>query len=80
MKHPWYKSIFAWLILIAIPATQAALGPVDGNDLSPTDLDRVQVGAPAPDFSLERSDKSVVTLSDFRDKQEVVLTFYRGHW
>jgi hypothetical protein len=55
-------------------------GPVDGHDLPGTDLERVQDGEPAPDFSLESYAGPVVTLSDFRGEKNVVLVFYRGHW
>lgn len=64
----------------ASDATRASLGPVDGHDLPPIDLDRVQVGDTAPDFSLESYAGPVVTLSDFRGRKDVVLVFYRGHW
>jgi len=56
------------------------LGPVDGHDLPPTDLDRVQVGDAAPDFTLTSLAGPSVTLSDFRGDKNVVLVFYRGHW
>ncbi len=56
------------------------MGPKDGRDLPPADLNRVQVGQPAPDFTLESMDGNPVTLSDFRGKKRVVLVFYRGHW
>jgi hypothetical protein len=56
------------------------LGPHDGHDLPGVALERVQVGDTAPDFSLESYDDGVVTLSDFRGDQNVVLAFYRGHW
>ena len=56
------------------------LGPVDGHDLPPVDLDRVQVGDTAPDFALQSYDDGVVALSDFRGEKDVVLVFYRGHW
>jgi hypothetical protein len=56
------------------------LGPKDGRDLPPTDLERVQAGDVAPDFSLESLAGPVVTLSDFRGEKNVVLAFYRGHW
>ena len=58
----------------------AQLGPKDGPDLAPTDLNRIKVGQPAPDFSLEDIDGKVITLSDFRGKKTVVLVFYRGFW
>jgi peroxiredoxin len=43
-------------------------------------LNRIKVGQPAPDFSLENADGNVMTLSDFRGKKTVVLVFYRGYW
>ena len=58
----------------------AQLGPKDGPDLAPTDLNRIVIGQPAPDFSLENADGNVITLSDFRGKKTVVLVFYRGYW
>ena len=58
----------------------AELGPKDGSNLAPTDLNRIKVGQPAPDFSLENADGNVITLSDFRGKKTVVLVFYRGYW
>ena len=56
------------------------LGPKDGTDLTPTDLDRVKIGQPAPDFTLENLDGRRISLADFRGKKNVVLVFYRGHW
>jgi len=56
------------------------LGPKDGFDLSPTDLERVAVGSVAPDFSLRTLAGDTLTLSDFRGEKDVILVFYRGHW
>lgn len=36
----------------------------------------IDVGAPAPDFSLKDQHGQTVSLSDFRDKQNVLLVFY----
>jgi cytochrome oxidase Cu insertion factor (SCO1/SenC/PrrC family) len=58
----------------------ATLGPRDGLDLPPTELERVAVGTMAPDFSLLSLDGETFTLSDFLGKKNVVLVFYRGHW
>ena len=71
----------AWFSL-ACGAEQAEtrLGPADGLDLPPTDLERVSVGDPAPDFSLQALSGQVLTLSDYRGAKNVVLVFYRGHW
>ena len=56
------------------------LGPQEGHDLSPTDLQRVAVGTAAPDFSLRAITGDTLTLSAFRGAKNVVLVFYRGHW
>jgi peroxiredoxin len=60
-------------------AQDVKLGPVDGRDLPPTDLDRVAVGANAPDFTLPKYGGGTVTLSELRGRN-VVLVFYRGYW
>ena len=62
------------------PYDELPTGPVDGLDLPPTDLDRVQEGDVAPDFTLTSLAGPPVTLSDFRGEKNVVLVFYRGHW
>lgn len=64
----------------AEPADEVALGPADGRDLPGVDLERVQVGQPAPDFTLTSLAGPPVTLSSFRGAKNVVLVFYRGHW
>ena len=58
----------------------AQLGPKEGTNLAPTEINRVKIGQPAPDFSLEDVDGHVLTLSDYRGKKSVVLVFYRGYW
>lgn len=57
-----------------------ALGPVDGDELPPTDVDRVQVGQSAPDFTLHRYGGDAWSLSDLEGSRNVVLVFFRGHW
>ena len=59
---------------------EPALGPHDGDGLAATDLDRLAVGDPAPDFTLPTFDGDTVTLSDYRGEKTVLLVFYRGHW
>ena len=66
-------------LLTTLPDLGAQYGPKDGRDLSPSDLDRVQVGQTAPDFTLAGPDGEALTLSALRGKN-VVLVFYRGHW
>jgi cytochrome oxidase Cu insertion factor (SCO1/SenC/PrrC family) len=71
---------FTFAVLLLSAAASAQLGPKDGPDLAPTDLNRIKVGQPAPDFSLEDVNAKVMTLSDFRGKKSVILVFYRGYW
>jgi cytochrome oxidase Cu insertion factor (SCO1/SenC/PrrC family) len=61
-------------------AAGLAFGPADEANLPPTDLERIQVGQPAPDFILEDEKGAAFTLSQFREHKNVVLVFYRGHW
>ena len=56
------------------------LGPLDGAELPPADLERVAVGDAAPDFRLTALEGDPVRLSDYRGSRDVVLVFYRGHW
>jgi len=55
----------AWLVIIMLLMT-AAVGAPQG----------LQVGDMAPDFELEGSDGNTYRLSDFRDKQAVVLAWF----
>jgi peroxiredoxin len=48
--------------------------------LPPSDTGRVRAGLMAPDFTLEAFRGGRVTLSKFRERKNVVLAFYRGHW
>ena len=61
-------------------AAEVVLGPKDGDGLAPTDLERVKVGDPAPDFTLEDEKGTPISLSQFHGEKNVVLVFYRGHW
>ena len=61
-------------------AEPITLGPRDGLDLPPIDLERVAVGTVAPDFSLKTITGATITLSALRGAKNVVLVFYRGHW
>ena len=67
-------------LVLSIAVAQAQLGPKDGGNLKPTDLERVNVGETAPDFTLENFVGNRISLSDFRGKENVILVFYRGHW
>ena len=63
------------------PETAApVLGPADGHELPPTQIDRVAIGTEAPDFTLESYSGDLLTLSDYRGSHNVILVFYRGHW
>ncbi len=34
----------------------------------------------APDFALTATDRQIVALADYRERQPVLLVFYRGWW
>jgi cytochrome oxidase Cu insertion factor (SCO1/SenC/PrrC family) len=68
------------LALLGADPVLAQLGPKDGEGLKPTEITRIKVGQPAPDFTLEDTDGRAITLADFRGKKSVVLVFYRGYW
>jgi cytochrome oxidase Cu insertion factor (SCO1/SenC/PrrC family) len=73
--------VLAFALALSYTPVLGQLGPKeDGTDLSPTDLDRIRIGQPAPDFTLENLDGRRISLSDFRGEKNVVLVFYRGHW
>jgi cytochrome oxidase Cu insertion factor (SCO1/SenC/PrrC family) len=61
-------------------AQQPQLGPLDGVGLTPTDIDRVQVGQVAPDFRLIDEQGTIHQLSQYRGKKNIVLVVYRGYW
>ena len=71
---------FLWLALSLSGAALAELGPIDGRELTPTDIDRVTLGSAAPDFTLTDSAGNPLTLSSVAARDGLVLVFYRGHW
>ena len=71
-------ALFAFATVTSVQAQ--AIGPIDGRDLSPIDIERVAVGDVAPDFTLPQYGGGNVTLSQFRGNKNVVLVFYRGFW
>jgi cytochrome oxidase Cu insertion factor (SCO1/SenC/PrrC family) len=79
MKRLWIPLLTLWLFFNLTPAF-GQLGPKDGAELKPTEINRVKPGDKAPDFTLEDVDGKAMTLADFRGKKAVVLVFYRGYW
>jgi len=73
-------SLCAFILSLSGLPVFAQLGPKDVANLAPTDLERVKVGQPAPDFTLEDASGKTISLSDFRGKKSVLLVFYRGYW
>ena len=72
-RQDWEQMLLlacALMMLVSFQASfaQAALGPVDGSDLSPHDLKRVMPGDRAPDFRLEDENGKAHQLSQYRDK------------
>jgi cytochrome oxidase Cu insertion factor (SCO1/SenC/PrrC family) len=81
IRRTQFLAVAVFLFVVgAYLSLAAALGPVDGDGLIPTDLERIKVGDVAPDFTLEAEKGTPITLSQFREKNSVILVFYRGHW
>jgi peroxiredoxin Q/BCP len=79
MSKNGFKVLYQWLgllglvamLLLSIPACATS----EGGDPSTEDYD-VEVGLPAPDFSLPDQTGEIVSLKDFAGKSVVVLYFY----
>ena len=69
MKKQWQiaVSIIVALLSSALVSVEIAEAAVGNN-----------VGDEAPDFSLPDTNNQIVTLSDHRGSENVVLIFYRG--
>jgi len=79
MRTPSLIVLVFAIFMLSAPAF-GQLGPKDGAGIAATEIERVKVGQPAPDFTLEDVDGKPITLSEFRGKKSVVLVFYRGYW
>lgn len=81
------RLIFAACILIfTMFATSCRIAPVDPETMnaqnSYADFEgvSVEVGEPAPGFSLPAGDNKTISLKDYKNKNAVMLLFYRGDW
>jgi hypothetical protein len=81
--HNIFFTVLIWVVLSGILSIQPVIGKANAADtveLKATDLERINPGDSAPDFSLESIDKSLVELSSFQNRKNIVLIFYRGYW
>lgn len=73
--------VYILLFALCAPAETKPEGDVQNSaNLPATDLERIQVGSAAPDFTLESVDGDPVKLSEYRNRKNVILVFYRGYW
>ena len=87
MEKKQYRNIFftvlIWVVLYGILSIQPVIDKANAADtaeLKATDLERINPGDSSPDFSLESIDRSLIKLSSFQNRKNVVLIFYRGYW
>ncbi|GAB6060898.1 peroxiredoxin [Desulfonatronum parangueonense] len=81
-------SIFLVFALVCVPVNAKADNPggimdqvYQVSDLQPLDSElKVQVGDKAPDFTLPAVHGETITLSDFRDRKNVMLSFVPAAW
>jgi hypothetical protein len=76
------KIIFVLLLVLSFSHSPALaqLGPKDGTDLSPTDLQRIKVGRPAPDFNLEDMNGKKHHSVGLSREENGGFGFYRRFW
>jgi len=70
------------LVLGSLMLAFAAAGPVQAQGPAdrPAQATIVDVGRPAPDFSLPASDGKIYRLADLQGKKRLVLVIFRGVW
>jgi cytochrome oxidase Cu insertion factor (SCO1/SenC/PrrC family) len=70
------------LVFAPLMLAFAAAGPVQaqGSADRPVQATIVDVGRPAPDFSLPASDGKIYRLADLQGKKRLVLVIFRGLW
>jgi len=68
MRVPGKRTVDRILVGIALAVTAVTIGPRPGR--------AVEVGEPAPDFTLASTSGTDISLSDFRGKKFVLLEFY----
>ncbi|WFS63281.1 peroxiredoxin [Pseudodesulfovibrio thermohalotolerans] len=72
---------FAACCLLAVAAYADDMTPYPVGHLKPTDSTlKVKVGDTAPDFTLPEINGGTVSLSDYRGKKNVVLSFVPAAW
>jgi len=74
--------VFIFILNVAACSIKPVKKETLNADKSYADFSGVaaKVGEKAPDFSLLDGEEKTVSLSDFREKQAVMLLFYRGEW
>ncbi|VAW66425.1 hypothetical protein MNBD_GAMMA11-3344 [hydrothermal vent metagenome] len=80
------KYISLCLLPFFLLAAACSISPVDEKTLSAdtayADFAGIELklNQPAPDFTLLSGSGDMLSLSDFKDKQAVLILFYRGEW
>lgn len=80
MRNCFAVVVACSFLYLTVSVANAQLGPKDGENLVPTDLERVKIGDTAPDFTLENMDGRRIALSEVYRNRNVILVFYRGQW
>lgn len=75
-----YQKLTLLIIACVLLITMINANRVYASELKPTDLERIQIGTPPPDFNLESVDGNWMKLTNYKNKKNVILVFYRGYW
>jgi hypothetical protein len=77
------KTVALGLLLLFTAFGSSSKGAVAAEvdpALPATDLERILPGTEAPDLKLQSLNGTSVALSDYRNRKNIVLIFYRGYW
>lgn len=78
------KTIFLGFLLLMTSCghsgTVSKESAANAADFKPTDLARIQIGTSAPDFNLESVEGEWIKLSNYKNRKNIILVFYRGWW
>jgi cytochrome oxidase Cu insertion factor (SCO1/SenC/PrrC family) len=74
------QGIILLITAFALGGAMPKLSAVNASELQATDLERIQIGKAVPDFNLESVDGNWVRLSNYQNRKNVILVFYRGYW
>lgn len=69
-----------WRVLLGLALVAALTAPAAARETGSGDQEGPAIGSVPPDFTLQATDGSEVSLAGLRGREPVVLVFFRGTW